>query len=172
MIIISKKDLTIINATEQDINTVFFLLKNAAEWLEGKGMDYYQDWHDPSEEFKNRIKKGINNNEFYLVKYENKVIGCFRLQWEDELFWGERNDEAGYVHYLTRLSSLHAKNVGKSILEWIEEHCRKQNKKYVRLDCRNNLLVLRGYYELLGFNNVGTVEVHKEEYSLYEKELS
>ncbi|MBN1799832.1 MAG: GNAT family N-acetyltransferase [Spirochaetales bacterium] len=171
MITINKKDLTIITAKEQDIHSVFYVLKNAAEWLEGEGINYCQDWHDPSEEFKKRIKNSLNNNEFYLVKYENKVIGCFRLQSEDKLLWGERNDEAGYVHYLTRLSTLHAKNVGKSILEWIEEYCRKKNKNYVRLNCGMNSLVLRGYYELLGFNNVGTVVVDNEELSLYEKEL-
>ncbi len=171
MLTLYKNDLDIKTAKEQDINIIFQLLKNAAEWLEGKGIDYWQNWHDPPEEFKNWIKTGFDNNEFYLVKYNKKVIGCFRLQWEDKIFWGEKNDEAGYVHSLTRLSSFNAKNVGRSILEWIEDYCRKMNKKYLRLDCGIDLLVLRGYYELLGFKNSGTVIVQNDELVLYEKEL-
>jgi GNAT superfamily N-acetyltransferase len=170
-IYINKEDLDINPASGGELDIIFRLLKNAAEWLAVKGIDYWQNWHDPPEAHKNWIKTGFDNNEFYLVRFNNEVIGCFRLLWEDHFFWGKQEDPAGYVHSLTRVSSIKAKNTGKAILAWIEDFCRKNGKKYIRLDCGVNLPVLRGYYEMLGFKNAGTVTVENEELVLYEKEI-
>jgi hypothetical protein len=169
VITLQKEDLSIRRAEGNDLEIIFDLLKNAAEWLALKGIDYWQNWHDPPKEHKNWIKTGFEKNEFYLVRFNNEVIGCFRLLWEDELFWGKRDDPAGYVHSLTRKSTIKAKNAGRAILEWIEDFCRKNKKKYLRLDCGINLPVLRGYYEMLGFRSAGTVIVENEELVLYEK---
>ena len=171
MIDLTKQDLTVKTAGLPDLKIVLGLLKNAAQWLQTKGIDYWQEWHNPPAQYLQWIKSGLENEEFYLVSFQSRIAGCFRLTWSDELFWGKKTDKAGYVHSLTRVSRLPYKNIGSAILSWIEDYCRQKNKKFLRLDCGINILGLHYYYQNYGFNAVGKVTVHEEELVLYEKEI-
>jgi hypothetical protein len=74
------------SAYQDEFVLVLHFLKNSAIWLQERKIDYWQGWFDPSAEFVNWIKDGFENNEFYPIYQENEAIGCFRLQWTDELF--------------------------------------------------------------------------------------
>ena len=80
-------------------DTVFQLLRESGEWLLGKGNDYWRVYIDLPPFFMNWIEPGFDNDEFFFAENgEGEIIGCFRLQDEDPMFWGEREDKAGYVH--------------------------------------------------------------------------
>jgi len=154
-----------------EIEYVLLFLKEAAVWLESKGIDYWQNWQSPEKIYKEWIQEGLDNNEFYFVQKDLVPIGMFRLQWNDELFWGKQEDNAGYIHSFTTDRRYYGKEIGKHILRIIEEMCRDNKKKYLRLDCGVAIHGLCEYYEKYGFKSVGEVEVGGELLRLYEKEI-
>jgi len=158
-------------AEGEDIKTVFALLEEAAVWLRDKGIDYWQNWHDPPEAHIRWVKKGFDNGEFYLVQRNADVIGCFRLQWEDTMFWGKRDDAAGYIHSITTRRDLAGTGAGRRVLELVEARCVDKGKQFLRLDCGASNLGLCKYYESCGFVPVGETTVAKERLTLYEKAL-
>jgi GNAT superfamily N-acetyltransferase len=155
-------------AGPEELETGLRLLKEAALWLHAKNIDYWQEWLAPPDNFVRWIKRGFDNHEFFIVENESDVIGCFRLQWEDAGFWGERNDAAGYLHSFT--TTRHAHGTGKLILNWIEDYCRENHKDFLRLDCGASNQALRNYYENNGFQPVGEITVYQP-LVLYEKIL-
>jgi len=162
-------DLTFRSARKDEIETVFELLKEAAIWLNGKGIDHWQNWLDPPDSHIRWIKQGFDTDEFYLVEREGRVIGCFRLQWQDPLFWGERDDCAGYIHTLTTRRD--GAGTGRLVLKLVETYCVERGKQFLRLDCGAINHGLRSYYESCGFFPVGETKIEGELLTLYEKTL-
>jgi ribosomal protein S18 acetylase RimI-like enzyme len=158
-------------AQQGEIAIVLRLLKEAAIWMKEKGIDYWQDWVDPPSAFIGWIQSGFHHKEFYLVKRNETIIGCFRLQWNDEVFWGERKEPAGYIHSFTIDRKLAGQNFGKEVIKLIENICKQNNKEYLRLDCGRNLESLCHYYENIGFLPISETIVRGEKLILYEKRI-
>ena len=158
-------------ADKSEINLALSLLKNAALWLKDKGIDYWQNWISPTDLSLEWIKEGIFLNQFYFVQNNSGVIGMFRLQWSDEKFWGVQDNNAGYIHSLTIDTNYHGQGLGQQILSMIEDICKSNDKKYIRLDCGVDVDRLCTYYEDYGFISVRDVTVTMYQLRLYEKEL-
>ena len=91
-------ELIIKSGNLEEVNIALDLLYKAAIWLKDKNIDYWQNWLNPSVQHINWIKQGFEKGEFYFVyNNENILIGMYRLQYDDEIFWGKRNDKAGYI---------------------------------------------------------------------------
>jgi ribosomal protein S18 acetylase RimI-like enzyme len=159
-------------AKPNELNSVLLLLKEAALWLQKKGINYWQDWISPPPHFIDWIRDGFEKNEFYMVEKQVDVVGCFRLQWQDPLFWGEQENNAGYIHSFTISRNLAGQDIGKSVLNLIESYCRSNEKELLRLDCGVDIKGLRKYYEQYGFKPVGEVTVLGEQLVLYEKRIT
>ena len=140
------KQITFQKAKSEEINTVLLLLKEAALWLREKSIDYWQDWINPPDPFVNWIRQGFDQGQFYMVQSGEKTIGCFRLQWQDPIFWGEQEDNAGYIHSFTISRDLAGQGIGVNTLYLIEAYCRKNKKSFFRLDCGADAKGLRNYY--------------------------
>lgn len=158
-------------ARQNELALILQFLKDAALWLQEKQIDYWQDWLDPPNEFISWIRAGFEDNEFFIICQADEAIGCFRLQWADELFWGKRDEAAGYVHSFTIARHLAGQDIGKRALALIEDYCLKQGKAYLRLDCGKHVARLCQYYETYGFQSVGETMVQGESLTLYEKRL-
>ncbi|MGD0272408.1 MAG: GNAT family N-acetyltransferase [Gaiellaceae bacterium] len=165
-------DLEIRPVTSSDRDVVFSLLKDAALWLRANGIDYWQSWLDPSDAHVRWINKGLESGEFFLVESNGSCIGCFRLQFSDEMFWGTRTEPAGYVHSMTIARSLAGQGIGRLLLATIEARLRADGKRYLRLDCGSSVVGLRRYYESCGFRAVGETSVAGEALTLYEKPIA
>lgn len=166
------KQITFRKARPDEIDAVLLLLKEAALWLQKKKINYWQDWISPPAHFIDWIKQGFGRNEFYMVEKEGHIIGCFRLQWQDPLFWGKQENNAGYIHSFTISRNLAGQNIGRSVLDLIESRCRQNGKEFLRLDCGVDIKGLRKYYEDYGFKSVGEVTVLGERLILYEKRIA
>ncbi len=166
------EDIVFKTAEGSDITEILRLLLEAALWLKTKEMDYWQVWIKPPENYVNWIKTGFNRNEFYLVKQGDSIIGCFRLTWNDEIFWGKQDTPAGYIHSFTIDRKLKGKNLGIKVMRKIEIQCKEVKKKYLRVDCSSKDLALKQYYEKYGFRAVGETKVHGEILTLFEKVIN
>lgn len=147
------------------------LLRKSALWLRTKNIDYWQNWINPQKIYVDWITQGFEANQFYFVQQDSKVIGIFRLQWEDEIFWGKQDENSGYIHSFTIDRDFYGLGIGKQVLSRIEELCLDNNKHFLRLDCGINTPKLCKYYEDYGFQAVGEVVVGNEQLRLYEKQI-
>ena len=156
----------------EEKETVFQLLKESGEWLLEKGNDYWKVYINLPPFLMNWIQPGFDNDEFFFAENgEGEIIGCFRLQDDDPMFWGERDGKAGYVHSFAVSRKLAGRRTGYKILAAIESHCRDNGKEFLRLDCGTHLGTLRAYYEGFGFNSVADVHLVNSNLTLYEKQI-
>jgi len=158
-------------AAQSDQALIFQLMKDAAIWLQARQIDHLDVWLNPSPGLVSWISQGFERNEFNLICQGEDVIGCFRLQWTDELFWGKNSEPAGYVHSFTIVRSQAGQHLGEGALALIEEHCRNLGKDRLRLDCTTKNHRLRGYYERCGFCRVGEISLGEGSTTLYEKRI-
>jgi GNAT superfamily N-acetyltransferase len=150
---------------------VFDMLKQAADWINLISVDYWQNWHHPTREHINWILNGLKENQFYFALDKNEIVGMFRLLFNDELFWGKRNDLAGYIHSFTTIRKYKGQGIGKIILNDIEKMLIDKGINLLRLDCSSNVKGLCNYYEKYGFKNSGTIQLFGDELNLYEKRI-
>jgi GNAT superfamily N-acetyltransferase len=158
-------------ADKSEMYIGFSLLRDAALWLKEKDIDYWQNWMNPYDSSFNWIREGFDANQFYYVLKEAKIVGMFRLQWNDEQFWGVQEDNAGYIHSFTTDRRFYGQGLGLQILKLIEDMCKQNHKKYARLDCGAHIEALCTYYENAGYVSVGEVALGRYRLRLYEKEL-
>lgn len=150
---------------------VFLLLKSAAEWLRERGINYWQDWHNPPQNFKDWIMEGIINGEFYFAEDETDIAGMFRVQYSDEMFWGKRTDSAAYLHSFTTVRKNYGRGIGTTMLKDIERLMAEKGIAYLRLDCSADVARLCKYYENAGFMAVGEIKLFDDTMTLYEKKV-
>lgn len=156
-------------AIASDRDVIFELLKTAAAWLQARGIDYWQNWHRPPAHHIAWIDDGISAGEFRIAEENASVIGCFRLQDADELFWGPQAEPAGYLHSLTVDRSRAGEGLGRIIIDTVRDDLLSRGVHLLRLDCGARVSGLCRYYEMLGFVPVGTTEVDGETLVLYQK---
>jgi ribosomal protein S18 acetylase RimI-like enzyme/GrpB-like predicted nucleotidyltransferase (UPF0157 family) len=169
--ILSKmSQITFRRAKPDELDLVLLLLKSAALWLRERKINYWQEWIAPPQNFVNWIKRGFAQDQFFMVEREGEIVGCFRLIWEDEQFWGKREDQAGYIHSFTVARELAGQGIGYQILDMIQDYCLENGNAWLRLDCAANNRALRNYYEEYGFKLVGEVFVYSPA-TLYEKPI-
>ncbi len=148
------------------------LLKQAAEKLHAKNIDQWRFWLNPSPNDVAWIKSGFDNREFYFVETEDKeLVGMFRLMYSDETYWGIQENKAGYLHSLVVLKKFEGLNIGSKIFDYVEQTLKNQKINVLRLDCNASNNFLCSYYENLGFQKAGTIEMRHALNQLFEKEL-
>jgi len=158
-------------ARPDEMDKVLKLLKEAALWLRGKKINYWQQWLDPPPNFVSWIQRGFDNDEFFIVEQDGNTAGCFRLQWQDPQFWGQKIYKAGYIHSFTVKRELAGQGTGYKLLKLIEDYCRDNGKNLLRLDCGTDIPGIRKYYEKFGFKWVEDTVYAGYLTTLYEKQI-
>ncbi len=167
--LISKEMLIVKKLTDLDL--ILHRLKEAALWLQEMQVNYWQNWLDPELLYIDWIQEGINSGQFFEASYENQWLGIFRIQWSDELFWGQQSTPAGYLHSFTTNRQYAGQHLGTVILEWLYDYCRQSGREFLRLDCGSGVKGLCRYYEDQGFEKSGEITVYDNILSLYQKRL-
>jgi len=145
--------LTVRQAKPNEIDIAFDMFRKAALWLKERGLTYWQGFLEPIPDYKKWVQEGFDNNYFYFVQNESgEIAAVYRLQFEDELFWGKRNEKAGYFHSFTTDRKYYGTGLGAKILKMVEDDLRDKGYDYMRLDCNEHLAK---YYQGLGFVPVG-----------------
>lgn len=161
--------LSIRRATEGDIDGIRSLLINAAHWIhETHG---YWQWR---EEYFDResIAAFVQEHEVFTAQLRNEIVGCFSLQWEDKVIWGELyHDDAGYVHRLCVARNRKGEGIGSELLRHAETHILAQGRSWLRLDCMANNPSLNAYYVNAGFSCCGRFDAERWSANLYEREI-
>lgn len=159
-------NITIVQATLADANTIVDIHEEAARWLVSRGI---QQWL-PGDFSLAPLLAHIERGEVYLAQCEGEPLGTCMLQWSDPATWGELPDDAGYVHGLAIRRSVAGQGVGREMLRFAEIAAKTANKTYLRVDCMAKNAALRAYYEAAGFTERRDIS-HDEWSALYEKQL-
>jgi len=150
---LSLPQLTITQASPNDLPVVMAILDEAAAWLVAKGID---QWPSPQPQgLWRKIERSIEASTVYVVYHEGheEPIATLRLEWNDG-YWPEDAELGGYIHSLAIRTAAHGQGIGKAIIEWAKMEVQARGRHYLRLDCLARNPNLCGYYEKLGFSRV------------------
>jgi ribosomal protein S18 acetylase RimI-like enzyme len=165
-------DFTFRKALPSESPIAFALLKQASETLAEKNINQWGYWQDPPADKIQWIQEGFDNGEFYFTVNESgNIMGMFRLLESDPMYWGERHDNAIYLHSLVTDKEFAGIKLGNKVLEHISNIYKKKGTQYFRLDCLSTNPGLCQYYEKQGFKQVGTITLKYGTFNLYQIEL-
>lgn len=140
--------------------------------LNGKKVNQWSFWLSPAVDKINWIKAGFDKGEFFFVENKEKeLVGMFRLMQQDELYWGEQEAKARYIHSLVVEKKFSGKQIGNKIIKLVEQEIINQGIFKLRLDCNAGNPILCSYYENQGFVKVGEKQMVDSLNNLFEKEL-
>ncbi|HEY5038270.1 MAG TPA: GNAT family N-acetyltransferase [bacterium] len=147
-------EINIKKAGIEDEEAVLTIVRDATNWLEGKGIPQWTAYL--SENGRRFVQKRIKNDVVYLASFQGEIIGTVAILWEDPSIWEVKGSDglAGYIHSLAILRRFEGKQVGKDILRWAMDTIRTQ-RSFIRLDCMAENVRLCRYYEEMGFAPVG-----------------
>jgi ribosomal protein S18 acetylase RimI-like enzyme len=151
-------------AGPEDVGEIVDILSEAARWLSARGI---AQWPDPFP--RDRVAALTESGDFHLARVDGETVGTLALLWSDPTFWGERPEDAGYVHALAVRRTWAGRGLGRRLLVCAEEQVADAGRDYLRLDCRAENAALRRYYERHGFEPRGEVEVDEFTSALYER---
>ena len=136
-------------ATDEDVETVSSVLKEAAHWLEQSGMPLWRD-HELEPE---RIAAEVHAGLFFLAEAFGKSAGTLKFQLDDPIVWPDATPpDATYVHRLAVRRQYAGTGLSTALLSWAVNRTRSLGRRYVRLDCVATLPRLRAVYERFGFH--------------------
>lgn len=159
--------LTIVRAGGADVEVCLALLLDAARRQAELGA---RPW--PAEHLAAFVPEAATRGELYLARRDAVPAGTITLQWADPLFWGERPDDAGYVHKLAVPQAAAGQGAGRTLLRWAEATVAAGGRPFVRLDCDADNPRINAYYHAAGFALAG-VRAFPDggRWSLYEKRV-
>jgi ribosomal protein S18 acetylase RimI-like enzyme len=116
-------------------------------------------------------KRMIAKDSTYLVFINGKLAGTGALEWNDDAWDDDKENNAGYIRRLAIGESFHGQQLGKQIIDWASKETAMNKRKYLRLDCNINNSSLCTYYENQGFKQVRTKEFPDYDYTaaLYQR---
>jgi ribosomal protein S18 acetylase RimI-like enzyme len=157
---------------EKEIDQVLQALKEAAERIHSLGVDHWQQWNNPPNEKIAWVREGVNQGEIKFIFNEiNEQIGIVRILTKDELYWGNQEVDAVYIHSLIVFDTFNGRGYGKQIISQVAELAKKDGNYLIRLDADQNNSKLCNYYQSMGFRKVGIKQFEASSYMLMERKI-
>jgi ribosomal protein S18 acetylase RimI-like enzyme len=134
---------------------VLSILRDAALWVDSKGIDQWRDFLD-LEKAERIVNKRFIEGEVFLGYLEGIPAATITLQWKDE-FWSELGNDpsAGYIHTMAVQRSHAGRAFGRELLDWAEDYFKKVGRVKTRLDCIEGNVRLCRFYDDQDFKTIG-----------------
>lgn len=160
-----EKNIELQVAKTENLDEIIELYSERSSWFEENGIDQWSNYltNHPKKEF----IQVINNNNYYMLKKNNELIGGFELS-NRQSFW-EENKDAYYIYKV--VTKVGYRDLGKYIFGICEEFAKRDNKKYLRLECKADNIKLNNMYEDYGFKFVKSGQDYYK-YNLRERKLN
>jgi GNAT superfamily N-acetyltransferase len=135
-------------AAPQDTEMVADVLREAARWLDQRGMSLWRD----DELLPSRIASDVSTGLLFLAECDGEAAGTIKFQLEDLLHWPDVSQEqSAFIHRLAVRRRFAGGSVSSALLQWAVERARSLGRRYLRLDCEASRPRLRAVYERFGF---------------------
>ena len=161
---------TVRQATLPDAPIVQDILNEASRWADARlGVVMWDEGELTHEHIASEVRSGL----FFVAERDGDAAGVIRFQLDDQLFWPDLADpsESAFIHRLAVRRAFAGQGVSTALLQWAVDRARSMGKRYLRLDCDDERVRLRGVYERFGFRvhshrQVGSYYVARYEYEL------
>ena len=140
------------------------LLDEATGWVGERG---YEQWPLPFP--RDELAAGIERGEVYVAELDGDAVATVTLLWDAPIYWGARPPDAAYVHKLAVSRACAGRRIGQNLVEWADSTAAAAGRQFLRLDCLRDNPGIRAYYERLGFEHRGDLEVNGRGMSIYER---
>jgi ribosomal protein S18 acetylase RimI-like enzyme len=147
-------DVELQQASQADVGAIIVILQGAADWLATQNID---QWQWPNQFARSVIAEAVKNGQFWVARCHNEVIGTFKLQQTDPMFWPEDGVAALYLHSLAIDRRFAGCGLGRELLRRAEVMAAAQKLEFLRLDCMAENSALCQYYRRAGFEPCGQV---------------
>ena len=135
-------------ANLSQLNEIYELYNERTNWFKENNI---KQWSRYTIRHKDEFPIAIKNKNYYILKKNNEIITGFELCNNPGYF--EDNKESLYLYKV--VSKVGHKNMGSYIFMICKDIAKKNNKRYLRLDCIIWNNKLNEIYEKHGFKLVG-----------------
>lgn len=153
-------------ANKQDLKAYHDIIVERCKWFKDKNIIQWDDDYLLifNEEYFNRC---LNSDDIFVAVKDSEIIGGMLIR--DKDIYYSRDGNTYYLHhFVTKLGN---SKTGDILLNYALEYCKKNKKKYLRLDCINTNEKLNNYYLTKEFVCTGTMAKRNHFYNLYEREV-
>jgi GNAT superfamily N-acetyltransferase len=152
-------------ARHGDADTVAELLDEATVWVGELG---FEQWPLPFP--RDELAEAIDRGEVYVVEGEDdEPVATLVLLQDDPQYWGDRPQDAFYLHKFAVRRDRAGRGIGAAVVEWANAEAAEAGREFLRLDCLCDNPRIRDYYEDLGFEHRGDLVLNGRNMSLYER---
>jgi GNAT superfamily N-acetyltransferase len=152
-------------ARHEDADTVAELLDEATVWVGELG---FEQWPLPFP--RDELAAAIDRGEVYVVEGEDdEPVATLVLLQDDPQYWGDRPQDAFYLHKFAVRRDRAGRGIGAAVVEWANAEAAEAGREFLRLDCLCDNPRIRDYYEDLGFEHRGDLVLNGRNMSLYER---
>lgn len=167
--------------TIKDLNELEALYNSINDYL--SQTTNYPGWRKGIYPARVNAEHGIEEDNLYVVRYEDKIVGTIILNHEteqgyDTVQWKVKaeDEEVYIIHTLVVHPDYLKQHIGRLLLQFAEEEGRRNHMKALRLDVYEGNTPAIRLYEKSGFKHIGTVDLGYSSYGLdwfklYEKSL-
>jgi GNAT superfamily N-acetyltransferase len=152
-------------ARTDDVPAVVALYRETTDWIRAQGFDPGEAPRPLAEIVAERVGTGT----VYIALLGGEVVATMTVLREDVEMWGERPNDALYLHGFGVKRAYAGQRIGLALLDWLAKMARGAGREYVRLDCEAGNRKLRDYYEHAGFAYRGDVTTPSHTGSRYER---
>lgn len=151
--------MTIENVTIDDIEEIFGLYRQAADYMRGKKTVVVWPEFD-----RQMVAAEIAENRQWKLVINGKIACIWATTFSDEQIWEEKNaDAAVYIHRIATNPEFRGQHFVKRIVNWAKKYAAENRKDYIRLDTLDNNTGLIKHYTQSGFQFLGMFEMKNTE---------
>lgn len=159
---------TIVESTEQSLDSFIVLLEQVGAWLWEKGV---KQWAPGSfENNRPKLAHFVENGCLILAYQNDKLAGGCILS-EINPGWPDSSDQAMYLNSLVVARFAAGQGLGAQIISACSPVVRERGKSVIRLDCWDGNTFLKSYYQRQGFNMLQTIPEDDYTVRLFEKSV-
>lgn len=123
------EDIEIINTSQNDLDFVFCLFKQA---IQRNGKNGYKVWNGID---KAGLENDIENKLQYKIIKGQYILGIFSVQYNDPFIWRDKEqNNAIYLHRIVVNPIFKGQRLVEKILQWVKQLARAKGLTYVRMD--------------------------------------
>ena len=141
-------DIEVQTAMLPETDVVVAILREAATWLEQRGMPLWQAAAFTSE----CVAPDIASERYMLARWRGSPAGVFKYQRDDPDIWPDAiPGEAAYIHRVAICRRYAGSGLAGVLLHAAAARAQREGCRYLRLDCEFARPRLRAVYERCGF---------------------
>ncbi|MFW0716542.1 GNAT family N-acetyltransferase [Pedobacter sp. N23S346] len=149
--------LQVINSQQADFDIIFKFYDMA---IAHQKKVFNKHWQGFSREL---VETEIAENRQYKILVDGEVACVFAVTFNDQLIWGDRDNDAIYIHRIVTHPDFRGLSFVKQIVTWAKKYAAENQLKFVRMDTWADNEKLLAYYTSCGFDYVGVATMEKTE---------